>query len=285
MDFLNREGYARVAHLMASQDEFAIVRRFKALNMQDLLYRQAEITHLESELTELAHRDSRHFDREYFAKDWYSLSQGSSGEDREQWQKFEELREKLNAYNDALLKQSQLAQLPRPRAYDLDFLRSWFERPGMGAFPLLGADRKSWNVQHGEDLIGIKARIAPDPLSTWFVEKFVPVFHHFVGARFREPISAGKIGSGIYNYSDCHLSVALRVVTTVTASLLPLCSVVALYMIPSSDVRLGLVVVFSACFSLALATMTNARAIEVFAATAAWVKGPGLYEIRLLICA
>ncbi|CAJ2501982.1 Uu.00g048350.m01.CDS01 [Anthostomella pinea] len=34
--------------------------------------------------------------------------------------------------------------------------------------------------------------------------------------------------------------------------------------------RLGLIVVFSACFSLAPALMTNARTIEVFAATAAF---------------
>jgi hypothetical protein len=57
--------------------------------------------------------------------------------------------------------------------------------------------------------------------------------------------------------------------TTVVASLLPLCSVVVLYVVQSNGLRLGIIVVLSACFSLALALMTNARKIEVFAATSA----------------
>jgi hypothetical protein len=93
------EGYTKVAQLMACQDEFAILRRFKALNLQNLLYLQAEITHLEAELAELAHRDLRHSSREYFNKDWWSLSQGEDEEDREQWKKFEELRAKLEIYS------------------------------------------------------------------------------------------------------------------------------------------------------------------------------------------
>jgi len=48
------EGYAKVAHLMATQEEFAILRRFRELNMQRLLYLQAEIIHLRSEVEQLA---------------------------------------------------------------------------------------------------------------------------------------------------------------------------------------------------------------------------------------
>jgi hypothetical protein len=57
--------------------------------------------------------------------------------------------------------------------------------------------------------------------------------------------------------------------TTVVASLLPLCSVIVLYVVQSNGLRLGIIVILSACFSLALALMTNARKIEVFAATSA----------------
>jgi hypothetical protein len=53
------------------------------------------------------------------------------------------------------------------------------------------------------------------------------------------------------------------------ASLLPISSVVALYVVQSNNVRLGMIAGFSACFSLALAVMTSAKRIEVFAATAA----------------
>jgi hypothetical protein len=93
------EGYAKVARLMASQDEFAILRRFRVLNIQNLLYLQADITHLEAELSILANRDARHGDRQFHTKDWWSLSQGGEGEDTEQWEKFLEIRDKLEKYS------------------------------------------------------------------------------------------------------------------------------------------------------------------------------------------
>jgi len=93
------EGYAKVAHLMASQEEFAILRRFRELNIQRLFYLQAEIIHLESEVKELAKRDAAHEDRVFHATDWWSLSQTGEVEDLEQWQKFSELSKKLDLYS------------------------------------------------------------------------------------------------------------------------------------------------------------------------------------------
>jgi nicotinamidase-related amidase len=97
------EGYAKVAHLMASQEEFAILRRFRELNMQRLLYLQAEIIHLESEVDRLAKRDALHGERTFHTKDWWSLSQGCEEEDVEQWEKFSELSEKLDLYSKLYL--------------------------------------------------------------------------------------------------------------------------------------------------------------------------------------
>ncbi|MAD83731.1 MAG: hypothetical protein CL912_12285 [Deltaproteobacteria bacterium] len=93
------EGYAKVAHLMARQKETAILRRFRKLNLQRLLYLQAEITHLEYEVKQLAERDSAHEDRIYHAKDWWSLSQAGEREDTEQWRVFSELSGKLDLYS------------------------------------------------------------------------------------------------------------------------------------------------------------------------------------------
>lgn len=196
------EGYAKVAQLMATQEEFAILRRFRVINMQRLLYLQAEITHLEAEANQLAKRDETHSERQYHAKDWWSLSQGE-GEDLEQWHKFLELSEKLEHYSwysqnvlldpfltmhlidDAVLKQASLARLEQPRKYDLQFLRSWFRRPGMGSFPLLGFDRDTWDPKNEADLIAIRPRAAPDIFSKWFKEGVVPQYHHIIGQKFR----------------------------------------------------------------------------------------------------
>jgi hypothetical protein len=93
------EGYAKVAHFMGTHDEFAIFRRFKELNIQNLLYLQAEITHLETELSEIASKDKQHWDRRNHAHDWWSLSQGECDDDTEQWATVLEIREKLDKYS------------------------------------------------------------------------------------------------------------------------------------------------------------------------------------------
>lgn len=63
----------------------------------------------------------------------------------------------------------------------------------------------------------------------------------------------------------------IRVIVTVVASLLPTVSVVIQYFIHDDLVKLYLIVLASAIFALALAVMTNARMVEVFAATSAYV--------------
>jgi hypothetical protein len=78
-----------------------------------------------------------------------------------------------------------------------------------------------------------------------------------------------ELGEGIYHYEESSLQTILSILATVMASLLPISSVVALYVVQSNNVRLGMIAGFSACFSLALAVMTSAKRIEVFAATAA----------------
>lgn len=93
------EGYAKVGQLMGSHPEFAIFRRFCALNMQNLLYLQAEITHLEAELCRLVEEDTHHGGRQDHPHDWWSLSQGQEEGDTRQWEKVVEIREKLENYS------------------------------------------------------------------------------------------------------------------------------------------------------------------------------------------
>jgi hypothetical protein len=91
----------------------------------------------------------------------------------------------MSSLDDALLKQASLARLQQPRQYDLEFLRSWFRRPGMGSFPLLGLDRDAWDTKTEGDLVAIKPRQAPDVFSKWFTEYLVPRYHHIIGKKFK----------------------------------------------------------------------------------------------------
>ncbi|KAF2195547.1 hypothetical protein K469DRAFT_616292 [Zopfia rhizophila CBS 207.26] len=100
------EGYAKIAALMGTHPEFAIVRSFRALNIQNMLYLQAEITHLEAQLRRLVEDDFASGNRPHHAHDWWTLSQRDEVDDASQWEAVLKIREKLEKYNDALLKHS-----------------------------------------------------------------------------------------------------------------------------------------------------------------------------------
>lgn len=55
----------------------------------------------------------------------------------------------------------------------------------MGAFPLLGIDKDSWDRENENDFVAIKARLGSDTFSNWFTEKLVPAYHHILGEKFK----------------------------------------------------------------------------------------------------
>ena len=100
------EGYAKLASIMGSHPEVAILRRFGALNAQNLLYLQAELVALEDDLRAIAAEDiaSDDLDRAAYSRDWYTLSNSENptagNEDAgRQWQIILSIREKLKEYS------------------------------------------------------------------------------------------------------------------------------------------------------------------------------------------
>lgn len=100
------EGYAKIASIMGSHPEVAVLRRFGALNAQNLLYLQAELVALEQDLRAISAQDStsREQHRASYSRDWYSLSRSQNhttgGEDAgKQWKTVLLIREKLKEYS------------------------------------------------------------------------------------------------------------------------------------------------------------------------------------------
>src|SRR5690348_3147277 len=93
------KGHAKVARLFAKHEEFAILRRFKQLNYQSLLYQQAEIISLEEELLKCAQRDAAHADRKEYETYWWRLAHAKDPEGRQQWETIQILRNKLAEYS------------------------------------------------------------------------------------------------------------------------------------------------------------------------------------------
>lgn len=95
------EGYAKLSSLMSTDPEFAIYRKFAALNSQNLLYYQAELMGLELDLQEIAMEDrcSQDSDKRLFSDNWFELKSASAGKNL-QIQKVMQIRKVLKEYSE-----------------------------------------------------------------------------------------------------------------------------------------------------------------------------------------
>ena len=100
------EGYAKLGLFMGLQPEYAIFKAFAGLNVQNILYLQAELYHLEQELLRYAAADtaSGHPARFRYKTDWLRLANSigpaaTAGEDKRQWETFLKIRVKLGEYS------------------------------------------------------------------------------------------------------------------------------------------------------------------------------------------
>ncbi len=100
------EGYTNLAQSMSLEPEKGILRRFSTLNIQDLLYRQAEIVVFEDEVRQQEPASSRttqytedsHVPTAKCAVDWWWL--GVASPEHDQWKKVLTSRKKLEDYSD-----------------------------------------------------------------------------------------------------------------------------------------------------------------------------------------
>jgi hypothetical protein len=192
----------------------------------------------------------------------------------EQWETVLEIRDNRLQWPDLSVPRNMISKYCKVGLNDLEW-----------ALFLCGEmDRSSWDKDGEKDLAVLVPREKRDTFSDWIAERLIPAFHNRIGKKFKvvvtiffkrnvfdmfkRPISE-ELGIGLYDYKETMLHRTSRIVTTVVASILPLCSVILLYVIENNAVRLGVIVVLSALFSLALALMTNSRTIEIFAATSA----------------
>ncbi|KAE8450289.1 hypothetical protein EG329_006717 [Mollisiaceae sp. DMI_Dod_QoI] len=220
------EGYPKLACHMETYPEYAIYRRFGSLNSQNLLYFQAELTHLERKLRRLEAADhaSAEGNRSKYSKDWYWLNNSIFEETSEQLETVHAIRSKLKDYNDAVIQQSIISRLGDPTRHGLRSLQNWLERPNMGNFALIGKDRDVWGasdepISPNMDLLAIQSGGENDPFSLWFTRKFIRWIHHILWHRIKKP---DDVESGIVSYEDTTLQKCTSHITTIIASLLPI---------------------------------------------------------------
>ncbi|KAI8626750.1 hypothetical protein F5Y19DRAFT_466245 [Xylariaceae sp. FL1651] len=266
------EGYSRLASLMGTHKETAVFRRFGTLNALNLLYLQAELTNLENTLCQQAKADaeSGHFERSIYARDWETLSESMAAENQHcpQWNTFLQVRKKLDTYNQTLYLQHLIAKMEPPNKRDFAFLQTWMKSPSMGNVYLLGADSHIWEEFDPAELLCIR----PTKPDTWVAQvitnKLIQRYHHLVGRFFRTP-EPSEMYKNTVQYSQESITRLGAVMGTALASLVPVGSIVVLYLIKSMTTRLVVIGIFTASFSMGLGIFTNGRMVEIFSATAA----------------
>ena len=98
----NLDGYARMGAFMGKHPESALVQRFSDINMQNILYLQAEIYGLRRDLrtTEARNQASSSEELRNFSLDWCTLAETLENDEiNEQWQKMLQLRSLLRQYS------------------------------------------------------------------------------------------------------------------------------------------------------------------------------------------
>jgi len=78
--------------------------------------------------------------------------------------------------------------------------------------------------------------------------------------------------NGLHRYDDKRVHRIADVTATLLASSMPLISIFVLYSVHNMWIRLGMVAVFTMLLALAMAVLTKARAVEIFAATAGYAS-------------
>ncbi|KAF2498753.1 hypothetical protein BU16DRAFT_524817 [Lophium mytilinum] len=282
-------GYPRLAGFMSLAPETVILRRFTALNIQNLLYLQAELKHLEFELRAQEKLDAQteKGKRRMYARDWFWLSVSEEDEDGRQWGIVRRMRGVLKEYNEALLQQQSLAKLQLPSKSALRTLQDWLARPTGGQYSLIGRDCRIWGYRftttdQARDLIAPLANIE-DRFSATLVSYLLLPFRLLravIPAPSFKPKTTTTTSKSLPFLRESVLEAQLQrcsvicrvtaVVTAVAASLLPVVSVVILYSLSSMKARLGVMAGFDTLFAFLLAGCATVRRGEVFAATAAF---------------
>ncbi|MCJ1465959.1 hypothetical protein MMC07_004578 [Pseudocyphellaria aurata] len=264
-------GYSKIADFMGQHPESALVLRFSDMNLQNILYLQAEIYGLREDLRKIQvqNQTSSSEDVVNFSLDWYTLAhtQDNDGMNR-QWQIFKQLRRVLKEYNEAVLQFHQMSKMASPSPHDLHGLQEWLRRPTLGAIYLTGRDRDVW--ADGVDLISIGERPSTNQITSWIAHYLLKRINgdNYTRLQKKHGGDSPQFGS-IAEYSDAGIIKAANLVGTVLASVLPVVAIVVLYSAKGMGTRLGLTGLFSAIFSTCLWFLNDGKLIEVFSATSA----------------
>jgi hypothetical protein len=168
------------------------------------------------------------------------------------------------------VQQSRILAYPDPDQWDLTYVQNFIHNKEVMGLPFKGPDATVWGsvsgrVKPSPDLITLCPRQKEDPFSGWVIEKAITNLFRCGCARF---MKRSKV-HGVIGYEDTKVLRVTYWITSIMASLIPIASIVVLYLVHSMPARLGIIGAFNVLISVCLSGFTNAKRVEVFAVTAA----------------
>ncbi|KAL8952336.1 MAG: hypothetical protein Q9222_001747 [Ikaeria aurantiellina] len=258
-------GYPSFAHYIAKDADAAIYRKFEGLSARNLLYLQSELHELEGQLEELDIKDAKQRDEDEresrkIARLWPHFARASNERAIKHREIQAEIQVKLKAYHKALILESRVLKLSAPTPRGLKVFRRWFQSSPLPV--LCGRDKDLFRDE--QDLVALA------PVETDRLHIFL---QNYFGWFFKEKLEddAGTRDSDIFYFPARRVQRAGAVISIILSAILLIGAIVCLVKVErqNTDLRVGLIVLFTCIFAAVVGLLTNARRAEIFAATAA----------------
>ena len=165
--------------------------------------------------------------------------------------------------DEALQAQAWLQSLERPPKHTLETMRKVLKWNVDLRSSISEIDVEYLDLKNSPDIISLTPGPNREAFSRFLISKLSWVL---LSSEARQE----QRQTGFTILSDNRVRRTTRVVAVVLASILPVLSIVILYYVHSTNIRIGLIVVFSTLFSAVVALVSDARNVEVMAGTAAY---------------
>ncbi|KAI4181471.1 MAG: hypothetical protein LQ346_006782 [Caloplaca aetnensis] len=296
-------GFPSLADFIAADADAAIYRKYERLSARNLLYLQSALHELDRKLQELDAEDVKegeNCDREAQkrARLWPHYARGDNERATRHRQLQEEIESKLKAYHKALILENQVLKLSAPTPRVLKAFQRWFQsnpRP-----VLWGPDKDLFRDER--DLVAL-APVDTDRLNIflqkyfgWFLQvcnenllirrEAIDILFSWSGEDLqllqekREKDTQDQ-GDDIFYFPTRRIQRVGAVISIFLSAILLVGAIGCLAKVErhKTDLRIGLIVLFTCLFAVVVGLLTNARRAEIFASTAAWVTHPQVWTL------
>ncbi|KAI1481095.1 hypothetical protein F4774DRAFT_56517 [Daldinia eschscholtzii] len=264
-------GFPLLAQRIALNPDYEafIFRKLDRLSARNLLHLESRLVYLEYKLDQADKQAALGSDNESHRslRSWEAFEKNAMDESRPEHRRIkiaEEVSEKLKEYQEALLRQSQIAALegPRKRALDAVHGQSYINKyDPFGNMsdrkPILsGLAENRLSEDNRPDLVALRRAPDKDPFSRFLQDHWM--------------FKTTKITDGIEHINENHVTLVASIVSTMVAAVLLLGAIFLLRLLTQENAQLGVIAMFTVLFAASVGVLTNARRAEIFASTAAY---------------